>query len=94
MFKENLPELDEAIRKVSGKGGDTPIVVDAIQSLEPVFDRYSILNSNDWNTTLELKLAGRPLDDTEKQYLQITDRLVNVAKTDNQIVMKPGKIVS
>ena len=93
MFKEHLPELDDAIRRVSGYGGNTPIVLDSIQSLEKVFDRYSLLNSNDWNTTLELKLTERPLNTDEKQYLQLTDRLILVAKTDNKNIIKPGALV-
>ena len=94
LFKEHLPELDEAIRKVSGKGGDTPIVVDAVQSLEIAFDRYALLNANEWTITHELKMAGRPLEDDEKKYLQIADRLMAVAKTDNPCLIKPGEIVS
>ena len=93
-FKQFLPELDEAIRTVTGYGGETPIVVDSIQSLEPVFNRYSIVNSNDWNTTLELKMTERRLNDDEKRYLQLTDRLILVAKVDNKNVIKPGRIVS
>ena len=94
LFKDCLPELDEAIRRVSGYGGETPIVVDAVQSLEMVFDRYSILNSNDWNTTLEIKMANRQLSSDEKQYLRIVDRLVLIAKTDNKLIIKPGTLVS
>ena len=68
-------------------------MVDSVQSLEQVFDRYAILNSNDWNTTLELKLTERPLNLDEKRYLQLTDRLVLVAKTDNKNIIKPGTLV-
>ena len=75
-------------------GGTTPIVVESVQSLEMVFDRYAILNSNDWTVTNELKLVNRRLEDEEKRYLQIADRLMNVAKTDNKNLIKPGPIVS
>ena len=89
-----MPELDEAIRTASGYGGETPIVVESVQTLESVFDRYAIVNSNDWNTTLELKMCGRTLEDVEKIYLQIADNLILIAKTDNKVVIKPGNMVS
>ena len=86
--------MDEAIREVSGYGGQTPICKDKVESIEIACDRYSLMVANDWSTTLALKTAERPLEDEEKRYLNITDRLMQVAKLDNKNLLKPGTIVS
>ena len=62
--------------------------------MERVYDRYGLLVANDWSTTLELKTAERPLEDEEKRYLNIADRLMTVAKLDSKTLLKPGNLVS
>ena len=89
-----MPELDAAIRNEANYDGTELITKRRVITLEDVYDRYAILNANDWATTLTLKMTDGRLEDEEKQYLNLADELLRIAKTDNFRLLKPGPLVS
>ena len=73
---------------------DQAITKPKVITLEEVYDRYAIMNANDWSTTLSLKLSTERLSDEEKMYLNLADDLIRIAKMDNFRLLKPGPLVS
>ena len=65
-----------------------------ISMLETVKDTFAIMNGNDWNTFLRLKLESRQYTDEEKEYLNKSDEALANAKLYRKELMKPGSLVS
>ena len=62
--------------------------------LETVKDTYALMNGNDWNTTLRLKIESRQYTDEEKEYLNKADEVLANGKLYQKELMKPGSLVS
>ena len=86
--------METAIRDVSGYTGIKAITRSNVISLDDVFDRYALMNANDWASTKRLKMTDDRLSQEEKEYLNLTDDLVRVAKIDNFKLLQPGPLVS
>ena len=62
--------------------------------MDDVYDRYAIMNANDWTVTKTLKMSDDRLSQEEKEYLNLADDLIRIAKIDNFKLLKPGQLVS